>query len=1107
MTDIVEVEGQQLVQSDAREWQTVEIISAGPPGPVGPNVPASDGDRALGAPGIGWADLYLSYAAKIDYGNGDLILQHSDHKLTFTGGSNGYAFDALVVPTANDVGALGTATESWSDLFLASGGTINWSNGDITLTHATNALAFAGASNGYSFDALVKPATNDAGALGTATESWSDLFLASGGVINWDNGDVTATHAANALAFAGASNGYSFDAVVKPATNDGAALGTTALMWSDLFLASGGVVNWDNGDVTATHAANALAFAGATNGYSFDAVVKPATNDGGALGTSTVSWSDLFLASGGVIGWDNGDVTITHSANALAIAGATNGYSFDQVIKPSTNDGAALGSATVAWADLYLASGGNINWNNGDVTINHSSNLLTFGGASTGYGFDAPVIPSSDDVASLGTASTRWSDLFLATGAVINWDNGDVTATHAANALAFAGASNGYSFDAVVKPATNDGAALGTTALMWSDLFLASGGVINFDNGNTTLTHSAGVLTLAGGTLNLPSSGLKINGLVFASADPNVDALYGWDDSASTYTNLSAADATAILNAFVGDSGSGGTKGLVPAPASGDATKFLKGDGSWETIPGGGDALTSSPLSQFAATTSAQLAGVISDETGSGALVFATSPTLVTPVLGTPASGTLTNCTGLPIGSGVSGLGSGIATFLATPSSANLLSALTDETGSGALVFGTGPVLSSTVAATSPFTAENTADSGSVLAAVLQGDRATPTNGDYAFVDLRLSDSGGSQTNFARIKWLATDVTDTSEDGSLYLGVLTAGTLADEVVLTGTAFSPATSDGNALGTTALMWGDLFLASGGVINWDNGDVTATHSANTLAFAGASSGYTFDAVVKPAANDGAALGASGTAWSDVFLAAGGVINWNAGAFTLAESGGLLAASGAIYMSDTNPAVNNVAGYALDSSGKVSGSVDGGPTFDFNRKTSDGTIGNWRQNGAIEGAITVTGTTITYATFCGSHFSQLSDGSILDIPRGTIVETLDDMCSWPGEENDHLARFKVSDTLGSPKVYGVFMLWDADDFDSNDAIIASLGAYLVRIAAGVTVQGGDLVESNGDGCARVQGDDIVRAKTIGKITSNYVIETYPDGSYLVPCVLYCG
>lgn len=64
-----------------------------------------------------------------------------------------------------------------------------------------------------------------------------------------------------------------------------------------------------------------------------------------------------------------------------------------------------------------------------------------------------------------------------------------------------------------------------------------------------------------------------------------------------------------------------------------------------------------------------------------------TSPTLTTPALGTPASGTLTNCTGLPVSTGVAGLGSNVATFLATPSSANLRAALTDEVGTGAAYF------------------------------------------------------------------------------------------------------------------------------------------------------------------------------------------------------------------------------------------------------------------------------------------------------------------------------------------------------------------------------------------------------------------------------------
>lgn len=80
--------------------------------------------------------------------------------------------------------------------------------------------------------------------------------------------------------------------------------------------------------------------------------------------------------------------------------------------------------------------------------------------------------------------------------------------------------------------------------------------------------------------------------------------------------------------------------------------------------------------------------------------------------LGTPSSGTLTNATGLPISTGVSGLAAGVASWLATPSSANLATAVTDETGSGALVFGTSPTISTPTLTVNDgsLTIQNTAD-------------------------------------------------------------------------------------------------------------------------------------------------------------------------------------------------------------------------------------------------------------------------------------------------------------------------------------------------------------------------------------------------------------
>jgi len=200
--------------------------------------------------------------------------------------------------------------------------------------------------------------------------------------------------------------------------------------------------------------------------------------------------------------------------------------------------------------------------------------------------------------------------------------------------------------------------------------------------------------TLASGTITLPlNTGVPDGTTVLITSTQEITSL------------------TIALN------GASAIYGAVTSLAAGTATaiRFYQPTNSWYQIIA--NTVYAAGIQTFLATpSSANLRAAMTDETGTGLLVFNTSPTLVTPVLGTvtsgnisactstsmvmvtpilgtPTSGTLTNCTGLPIGTGVAGLAANVAAFLATPSSANLAAALTDETGTGAAVFANTPTL------------------------------------------------------------------------------------------------------------------------------------------------------------------------------------------------------------------------------------------------------------------------------------------------------------------------------------------------------------------------------------------------------------------------------
>jgi hypothetical protein len=404
---------------------------------------------------------------------------------------------------------------------------------------------------------------------------------------------------------------------------------------------------------------------------------------------------------------------------------------------------------------------------------------------------------------------------------------------------------------------------------------------------------------------------------------------------------------------------------------------------------------------------------------------------------------------------------------------------------------------------------ENTdAGSSSAPDLVFYRNSASPADNDLlGRVDFQGNDSAGNAMDYGVIVCKADNVADGSENGSLKFYVASAGEVAGATDTESlTIVSPQdirindsadTSDNTALkliggtsGYSSLQLGDTADANKGMLQYN-------HSTDHLRFT-----VNDTEMVEMADNQTSCFDGNSN-----FDGAGSIANNNTSAKQHVTIGG---------------------------TGYVIANRYGGTPLYVNRMNNDGVVVGIYGQGTQEGTISVSGTTVTYNGGHLGRWSQLSDGSKdTSLVKGTVMTNLDKMAVWTHaaiaegdefkndhgetvtataddvrnsytEDNEQLNCMAVSSEEGDANVAGVFVNWDNQDDGFNDMNVAMTGDMVIRIAQGVTVARGDLLMSAGDGTAKPQDDDIVRSKTIAKVTSTNVSHTYDDNSYLVPCVL---